>query len=128
MVVGLIGALLTYFSNVASLVTFTGVLLVVLYGLVALSALVSRFTQRDLVRPYQMPAWIVWPAIGLIGCVVVFTQQQLTDMGICAAIFIVAGIYYAIYLRPRQKTHWIMLDPAHGGEVEVVVAEAGAGE
>src|SRR5579859_3389159 len=56
MVVGLIGALLTYFSNVASLVTFTGVLLIVLYGLVALSALVSRFTQRNLARPYKMPA------------------------------------------------------------------------
>jgi len=56
MVVGLIGALLTYFSNVAALVTFTGVLLIVLYGLVALSALVSRFTQRNLARPYKMPA------------------------------------------------------------------------
>ena len=52
---GIVGGLLTYFSNVAALVTFTGVLLVALYGLVALSALVSRFTQRNLVRPYKMP-------------------------------------------------------------------------
>ncbi len=128
LVVGLIGALLTYFSNVASLVTFTGVLLIVLYGLVALSALVSRFTQRNLVRPYRMPAWILWPAIGLIGCIVVFTQQQLSDMGICAAIFVVAGIYYVIYLRPRRQTHWVMLDPAHGDETGTIIAEAGAGD
>lgn len=123
--VGIVGGLLTYFSNVASLVTFTGVLLVVLYALVALSALVSRFTQRDLPRPYKMPLWPLWPLIGLIGCVVVFTQQTLRDIGICAAIFLVAAIYYAIYLRPRWNTHWVMLKPAQSDGAEAVVAEPG---
>jgi amino acid transporter len=121
--VGLIGALLTYFSSVAALVTFTGVLLIVLYGLVALSALVSRFTQRNLVRPYKMPLWPLWPIIGLAGCAIVFTQQTLTDMGICAGIFIAAGIYYVIYLRPRKDTHWQMLAPTQSDEVEVMVTE-----
>lgn len=121
---GVIGGLLTYFSNVASLVTFTGVLLVVLYGLVALSALVSRLRQRNLVRPYKMPWWPLWPIIGLVGCVVVFTQQSFSDMGICAAIFVVAALYYLFYLRPRRATHWVMLDPAHSDEAEVVGGEA----
>ena len=123
--VGIVGGLLTYFSNVASLVTFTGVLLVVLYALVALSALVSRFTQRDLPRPYKMPLWPLWPLIGLIGCVVVFTQQTLRDIGICAAIFLVAAIYYAIYLRPRWNTNWVMLKPAQSDGAEAVVTEPG---
>lgn len=118
-IVGLIGALLTYFSNVAALVTFTGVLLIILYGLVALSALVSRFTQRGLVRPYKMPLWPLWPIIGLGGCILVFTQQTLSDMGICAAIFIAAGIYYALYLRQRKGTRWVMLDPTQSDEIEV---------
>ncbi|HLJ35280.1 MAG TPA: APC family permease [Ktedonobacteraceae bacterium] len=121
-IVGLIGALLTYFSNVAALVTFTGVLLVILYGLVALSALVSRFTQRGLARPYKMPLWPLWPIIGLAGCVIVFTQQTLSDIGICAAIFIVAGIYYVVYLRQRQSTHWLMLAPTQSEEVEAPLA------
>jgi amino acid transporter len=121
--VGLIGALLTYFSNVAALVTFTGVLLIILYGLVALSALVSRFTQRGLLRPYKMPLWPLWPILGLAGCVIVFTQQTLSDIGICAAIFIVAGLYYVVYLRPRQSTHWLMLAPAQGDEAEITVTE-----
>ena len=121
--VGIVGALLTYFSSVAALVTFTGVLLIILYGLVALSALVSRFTQRDLVRPYKMLLWPLWPLIGLVGCVVVFTQQTLTDMGICAAIFLVAGIYYVVYLRPRKDTRWVMLAPAHHDDAEPVMAE-----
>lgn len=118
---GVVGGLLTYFSNVAALVTFTGVLLVVLYGLVALAALVSRLTQRGLIRPYKMPLWPLWPIIGLVGCVVVFTQQSLSDMGICVAIFLVAGVYYLIYLRPRRTTHWVMLDPTYG-ETESRVA------
>lgn len=119
---GVVGGLLTYFSNVAALVTFTGVLLVVLYGLVALAALVSRLTQRGLIRPYKMPLWPLWPIIGLVGCVVVFTQQSLSDMGICVAIFLVAGIYYLVYLRPRRATHRVMLDPTYG-EAESRVAE-----
>lgn len=125
--VGLIGALLTYFSNVAALVTFTGVLLIILYGLVALSALVSRFTQRGLVRPYKMPLWPLWPIIGLAGCIIVFTQQSLTDMGICTAIFIVAGLYYVLYLRQRQSTHWVMLAPTQSDEPETTPAEPVAG-
>jgi amino acid transporter len=122
--VGIVGGLLTYLSNVASLVTFTGVLLVVLYGLVALSALVSRFTQKDLIRPYRMPLWPLWPLIGLIGTIVVMTQQTLSDIGICAAIFIVAALYYVVYLRPRQNTHWVMLKPAESDDIEVIAGEA----
>jgi amino acid transporter len=120
--VGLVGALLTYFSNVATLVTFTGVLLVILYGLVALSALVSRLRQPTLLRPYRMPLWPLWPLIGLVGCAIVLTQQTLKDIGICAAIFIVAGLYYAIYLRPRKETHWVMLEPTLEDEVEAPAA------
>jgi amino acid transporter len=126
-IIGLIGALLTYFSNVAALVTFTGVLLIILYGLVALSALVSRFTQKGLVRPYKMPLWPLWPIIGLAGCVIVFTQQTLSDIGICAAIFIVAGIYYVVYLRQRQSTHWVMLAPTQSDEAEATAAGPVAG-
>lgn len=117
--VGIVGGLLTYFSNVAALVTFTGVLIVVLYALVALSALVSRFTQRSLVRPYKMPLWPLWPIISLVGTVVVFSQQSLSDLGICAAIFIVAAIYYAIYLRTRPTTNWVMLQPVADEKTEV---------
>ncbi len=120
---GIVGGLLTYFSSIATLVTFTGVLLVILYGLVALSALVSRLSQRNLERPYKMPFWPLWPLIGLVGCVVVFTQQTFSDMGICAAIFVVAGLYYVIYLRPRRATHWVMLDPAHSDDAEMLEAE-----
>jgi len=75
------------------------------------------------VRPYKMWLWPLWPVIGLVGCVVVFTQQTLTDMGICAAIFIVAGIYYAVYLRPRKETHWVMLAPTQSDDAEPIVAE-----
>ncbi len=102
--VGIVGGLLTYFSNVASLVTFTGVLLVVLYALVALSALVSRFTQRDLPRPYKMPLWPLWPLIGLIECIVVFTQQTLSDIGIlCSNLF--SSCHILRYLSPAALEH-----------------------
>jgi hypothetical protein len=87
---------------------------------------VSKITlrlKRDLVRPYKMVLWPLWPVIGLVGCAVVFSQQTLTDIGICAAIFIVAGIYYIVYLRPRKDTRWVMLAPAHHDDAEPVIAE-----
>jgi hypothetical protein len=71
-----------------------------------------------------MPLWPLWPIIGLVGTIVVMTQQTLSDIGICAAIFIVAALYYVVYLRPRQNTHWVMLRPAESDDIEVIAGEA----
>src|SRR5207302_10662326 len=65
--VGLVGALLTALSNLAALVTFTGVILVIIYGTIALSAIVSRVTQKDVVRPFRMPLWPLPPVVALAG-------------------------------------------------------------
>jgi hypothetical protein len=44
-------------------------------------------------------------------------------------IFIVAGIYYFVYLRQRQSTHWVMLAPTQSDEAEAAAAglDASAG-
>jgi amino acid transporter len=51
LLVGVVGAVLTGLSNVAALVTFTGVTLCLVYFLVAASSIVSRITKPDLARP-----------------------------------------------------------------------------
>ena len=109
--VGIVGAVLTAVSSIAVLVTFTGVTLVILYGLIALSAIVSRVRQPDLARPYRMPLWPAPAVIALAGLVIVATQQTLRDVGIVAAFVAAALIYYFVYLRGREGTHWVMLDP-----------------
>jgi amino acid transporter len=114
LIVGACGAVLTAVSSIASLVTFTGVILCVMYALVALSAIVSRLRQRDVERPYRMPLWPVPSLVALVGIVVVAAQQTRKDMTIVLAIVVAAVIYYLVYLRPRASTRWVMQQAPKG--------------
>jgi len=106
MVVGVLAAALSFFSDLVSAVTFTGVLIVVEYALVALSAPVSRMCQRGLARPWRMPLWPVPPEIALAGVGIAISQQKVRDLLIVVGIFAVGAVNYALFLRPRSSTHW----------------------
>jgi len=102
-------------------VTFTAVLIIILYALIAVSALVSRIRQPDLPRPFRMPLWPVPPVVALIGVGIALTQQKVIDLLIVAGIFVAGAVYYALFLRPRSSTHWHspegplnVEDPTHG--------------
>jgi amino acid transporter len=106
--VGLFATILCVQGTLALVVTFTAVLIIVLYALIAISALVSRIQQRELPRPWRMPLWPVPPIIALGGVVIALTQQKASDLEIVAAIFAVGLIYYYAFLRPRQDRYWKM--------------------
>src|SRR5215204_1969828 len=121
LIVGGLSAVLSLFSGLAAAVTFTAVLIIVLYALIAISALVSRIRQPDLPRPFRMPLWPAPPILALIGVGVALSQQTVIDLLIVAGIFVVGAIYYALFLRPRRATHWRapeaslnVEDPTHG--------------
>ena len=118
LLIGIIGAVLTATSSVAALVTFTGVLLVVEYGLIAVAALYSRVYQKDVNRPYRMPLWPLPPLVALAGTIYTLSLQTLRDLLIVAGIFVASLIYYLVYLRPRGGTHWQMLEAVHDPEVD----------
>jgi amino acid transporter len=105
---GGLAAVLCFQSTLVAVVTFTAVLLIVLYALIALSALVSRIQQKDAPRPYKMPFWPVPPIIALVGTIVALTQQKILDLEIVAGIIIFGLIYYFLYLAPRKDTNWNM--------------------
>lgn len=114
MLVGICGAVLCIQSSLISVVTFTAVLIIVLYALIAISALVSRFTQRGLERPFRMPLWPVSPLIALAGVGIALSQQKGSDLIIVAAIFGGGIIYYLGFLRPRKDRYWSHLTvPEH---------------
>ena len=103
LVVGGLTAVLTYFSGVVLAVTFTGVLIAVNYGLIAISALVSRMRHPNLARPWSMPLWPLPPAVALIGVGIALSQQKAVDLLIVAGIIAVGVIYYVLFLRPRSN-------------------------
>jgi amino acid transporter len=114
MTVGVLGAILCAQSSLISVVTFTSVLIIILYALIAISALVSRVRQKDLERPFRMPLWPLSPLIALIGVGLALSQQKGSDLIICAAIFVGGIIYYFGFLAPRSDRYWSHLTvPEH---------------
>jgi len=109
-------------------VTFTAVLIVILYGLIAVCALVSRVRQRHLDRPSRMPFWPVPPIIALVGVVVALTKQKASDLIITVCVFGAALLYYVLFVRPRGDRYWTVSgavpDSAAG---PAAVAEEGPG-
>src|SRR5690349_6428589 len=75
LITGGIATVLCFASNLVTAVTFTAVLIIVLYGLIAVAALVSRTRDRDATRPSRMPLWPLPPVLALIGIIIAITQQ-----------------------------------------------------
>ncbi len=121
LIVGALATILCFQSTLIAVVTFTAVLIVVLYGLIAASALVSRIRQRHLDRPSKMPLWPVPPVIALVGVVVVLTKQKGSDLWLCAGIFAAALLYYFLFVRPRTGRYWRV--PGAVSEAEPALAE-----
>lgn len=112
LIVGALATILCIQGTLVTVVTFTAVLLIVLYGLICISALVSRYTQKDLPRPWKMPLWPAPPIIGLVGVVVALSQQKIADLVTVAVIFGLGLIYYYAFIRPRGDRYWnVQINP-----------------
>lgn len=56
----------------------------------------------------------LWPAPALVTIAVILLalyNQEVRDLLITAGVLVVAGLYYALYLRGRNGTHWVMTSP-----------------
>src|SRR6516162_1903680 len=122
LIVGTLATILCFQSSLITVVTFTAVLIVVLYGLIAVSALVSRVRQKHLERPSKMPLWPVPPIIALVGVVLALTKQKGSDLWLCAAIFAAALLYYFLFVRGRLGKYWTVsgaiADPGEAPQAE----------
>lgn len=105
LVVGACATILAYQFTLVSVVTFTSVLLVALYALVAISAIVHRVRSRGEGIPFRMPFWPIPPAIALIGSGVTLYEQSYHDLLIVALIFAGGIIYYFLYLSRRRVAY-----------------------
>lgn len=94
--VGLLGTLLTLFGSVVSAITFTSVMIIFLYALIAIAALVNRIRMRGTQPPFKMWLWPLPPLVALVGVVVALTQQTMHDLLTCLAIFAVGMGYYLV--------------------------------
>lgn len=92
-------AILCVFTSLTALITFTGVVIVILYLLVAVSAIVCRIRDRELDRPFRMPFWPIPPIIAIGGALVALWEQESRDLLIAFGLAAVAAVGYFVVRR-----------------------------
>jgi amino acid transporter len=110
---GALATVLCLQSTLVTVVTFTAVLLILLYFLIAVSAIVSRVRQGDLPRPWRMMLWPIPPLIAIVGTGIAITQQKPSDLAIVGAIIVGGLLYYYLFLEPRKDRYWNMETDPH---------------
>ncbi|HEY1706590.1 MAG TPA: APC family permease [Trebonia sp.] len=109
--------ILTAASNLAAVVTFTGVLVTIVYIVVALAAVASRWRKIPGEREYRMPIWPLAPLLALAATVYVMTLQTGANLLITGWILLGSLIYFAAFLRSGRSGRWTLDDaPAEDGE------------
>lgn len=115
MALAIVSAVLALLNNIASILNFGALLLVVIYTALAVSALVSRIKNRGLVRPYRMPLWPLPPLVALVGCGIIIRYQEPSTLLAVAIVLALGALYYVLYLRPRPNK-WVLRDPVGADE------------
>lgn len=98
--------LLCIFSSLNDLITFTGVVLVAVCLLVAVSALVcwvrARRADPGARPPFRMPLWPVPPLVVVGELVVALTQQSTRDLLVVGVVCLIAVTGYVVARRPGR--------------------------
>ncbi|MFF0629638.1 APC family permease [Streptomyces sp. NPDC004296] len=108
--VGVPGAALC-FVTLDTLNEVTGVAVAGMYVFVALGALVSRRGEHKNRLAWRMPLWPVVPALIVLVLAWVLCQQSTQSLLITGGVVAAATAYWALYLRPRQDSHWVISVP-----------------
>ncbi|MER6082574.1 APC family permease [Streptomyces sp. NPDC001833] len=108
--VGVPGALLC-FVNLDTLYGVTGVSVTGMYLLVAIAALLSRRGHHKHTPAWRMPLWPAMPVLLIAVLGYILTQQETTYLLWTGGITAAATLYWALYLRPRKETHWVVSLP-----------------
>jgi amino acid transporter len=87
------------FTSLQTLISFTGVVIVTIYLLVAVSALVCRIRDRDLRRDFRMPVWPVPPVIAIVGVALALKEQTATDLYVAFGFAVAALVGYLLVRR-----------------------------
>ena len=91
-----------FVSSLDELTAFTVDLLLLIYLVVGLAALASRFVRRDVEHHYRMPLWPVTPLVAVAGAAYTLyttlaTATKPTDLIIIAGLLVAALVMYVVW-------------------------------
>ncbi|MEU9716679.1 APC family permease [Streptomyces sp. NPDC047976] len=110
LLVGLPGAAMC-FVNLDTLYGVTGVSVTGMYLLVAVAALFSRRGAHGEKAAWRMPLWPAVPIALVLVFAYILTQQETQYLLWTGGITAVATLYWALYLRPRTDSRWLVSIP-----------------
>ncbi|MCX5333960.1 APC family permease [Streptomyces sp. NBC_00140] len=108
--VGIPGAILC-FVNLDTLYGITGVSVTAMYLLVAVAALLSRKGPHKHTPAWRMPLWPTMPVLLIAVLTYILSQQEPAYLLWTGGITAAATLYWALYLRPRRDTRWLVSIP-----------------
>ncbi|MGV9251284.1 APC family permease [Streptomyces sp. NPDC003697] len=108
--VGVPGAVLC-FVNLDTLYGVTGVSVTAMYLLVAVAALPARRGSHRHTPAWRMPLWPAVPIALIVVLAYILIQQEVRYLLWTGGITAVATLYWALYLRPRRDTRWLVTVP-----------------
>ncbi|MGW0916331.1 APC family permease [Streptomyces sp. NPDC002784] len=108
--VGVPGAAMC-FVNLDTLYGVTGVSVTGMYLLVAVAALLARRGAHRHRPAWRMPLWPAMPVLLIVVLAYILAQQETEYLLWTGGITAVATLYWALYLRPRRATRWLVTLP-----------------
>ncbi|MGW8062720.1 APC family permease [Streptomyces ziwulingensis] len=108
--VGVPGAVLC-FVDLDTLYGVTGVSVTGMYLLVAVAALLCRRGSHRHAHAWRMPLWPVVPVLLIAVLAYILAQQETSHLLWTGGITAAATLYWALYLRPRRDTRWLVTLP-----------------
>ncbi|MEU1496190.1 APC family permease [Streptomyces sp. NPDC005732] len=110
LLVGVPGAALC-FVNLDTLYGVTGVSVTAMYLLVAVAALLARRGDHAHTPAWRMPLWPAVPILLIAVLAYILSRQDTVYLLWTGGITAVATLYWALYLRPRRETRWLVSIP-----------------
>ncbi|MCX4558164.1 APC family permease [Streptomyces phaeochromogenes] len=110
LLVGVPGAVLC-FVDLDTLYGITGVSVTGMYLLVAVAALLARRGSHAHTPAWRMPLWPALPVLLIAVLAYVLTQQETSHLLWTGGITAAATLYWALYLRPRRESRWLVTVP-----------------
>ena len=108
LVAGLPSAALAALVDSETLVGLTGVIVAGLYLVIAIAAVRSRMLAPR--TGWRMPLWPVPAVITIAAIALALANQTAADLLLTGGVLVLAGLYYALHLRRRAGTHWVITD------------------
>ena len=102
MVVGIICSLMVFSNTMVDLVNYGGLSAAIVYMLVAIGSVNSRYREPHITRPFRMPFFPITPLLVIAFLLMAIVSQDTAHQIVVGTFVLGSLLYYFGYIRPRD--------------------------